>query len=413
MRKKIDTIYLFFAINYLAQGMGGLVYEPISYLLKDRLKLSAGESAMFVFWMTLPFLIKPLFGILTDLFPIAGYRRKPHIMVVSAASAVSWFALAAQRHYSYLTLLVFLVTVNVGVVCSDVICDAVMVEQGRESHKTGLYQAVQIGTLYASLVVSGLGGGWLAAHASYRGIFALAALFPLMIFASAFWARERPAEMPQARALRGFTAFLGARRFWLLSLVIFLWSFSPFLGTAQFYYQSESLKLSPVFIGLLATLSGIAGVLGAAFYGRVVVRRWSTGQLVYAAVVVGGPLSLLYLLYLGPLSAALVTAVLGFAGVAFRLALMDLAAQSCPPYAEATAFAAYMAVFNLAASASNTVGGKLYDLLRGVLGAYPALVLLSLLGSLCTMSCWFFLPFLMERGTAAHPRRWPERCETN
>ncbi len=51
---KRDRIYLFFAINYFAQGMGGLAYEPVSYYLKDSLGLGPAQAAAFVAWMTLP-----------------------------------------------------------------------------------------------------------------------------------------------------------------------------------------------------------------------------------------------------------------------------------------------------------------------------------------------------------------------
>ena len=65
-----------------------------------------------------------------------------------------------------------------------------MVERGSERGKTGTYQAVQIGTLYATLILTGLGGGWLAAHARYRTIFLLAAVVPLLAAASAVWIEE-------------------------------------------------------------------------------------------------------------------------------------------------------------------------------------------------------------------------------
>lgn len=395
---KKDRIYLFFAFNYFAQGMSGFVYEPISYILKDRLGLSVGQSAVFVAWMTFPFLIKPLFGILTDLMPIGGARRRPHLALASLLWAGAWLALAARENISYSALLFLLIAVHIGVVASDVICDSVMVEQGRESHKTGLYQAVQIGVLYASLVLTGLGGGWLSAHGTPRGLFALAALLPMMILYSCVWVRESPAPEASRPSWGGLSALLAEKQFWFISALIFLWSFSPFLGTAQFYYQSEALKLSPVFIGFLSTLAGIAGLLGAAFYGRAIERYWNTDTLVKAAVIIGVPLSLLYVFYLGPLSTALLTVLLGFGGVVLRLALMDLAAQACPVHVEATAFAMYMAVFNLAAWASNTVGGQLYGhLLRGF-SAYGSLLALTLIGTLATLSCWWLLPRALAYG---------------
>jgi predicted MFS family arabinose efflux permease len=395
----LDKIYIFFALNYLAQGLSGIVYEPLSYLLKDALGLSAGESAIFIGWMTFPFLLKPLLGLLTDLSPFGG--RGSHIRLAAAASVAAWLLLAGHERPGYGLLLGLLILVNFGGVACDVICDAVMVEQGQERRRTGIYQAVQIGTLYASLLITGVGGGWLSAHMSPQSIFAVAAIFPSMIFLSASWIRKTAPKRRSQDGLKALWSLLNERRFWFLSGFIFLWSFAPFLGTVQFYYQSEILKLGPVFIGFLSTLGGLAGVLGAIFYGRVIGGIWSAAALVRGAVFIGFPLSLLYVLYTGPVSALIVTFLLGFSGVAFRLALMDLAAQSCPSGAEATTFAVYMSVFNLAAWASNTVGGKLYDFLRLRLSALPdpsyaAVVVLILVGSLCTLACWPLLPWVLD-----------------
>ena len=74
-----DRAYAFFAVNYLAQGLAGLAYEPVSYLLKDGLGLGPAQAAVFVSWMTFPLTVKPLFGLLTDLLPWAGRRRAPHL----------------------------------------------------------------------------------------------------------------------------------------------------------------------------------------------------------------------------------------------------------------------------------------------------------------------------------------------
>lgn len=388
--RRLDGLYVFFALNYLAQGLGGFVYEPIDYLLKDKLGLSAAGSARFVFWMTLPFLVKPVFGLLTDLISVRGWRRRPHLVLVSGISTAAWLWLAARRDYGYAPLLALLVLANVGLVGADVVCDAVMVEQGKLTGRTGVFQAVQLFTLYASLVVTGLGGGWLAAHVSYRRLFALAGAVQGLTLLSALFARERRIERPFGGGIGALSKLLAGPRFWALSAVIFLWSFQPFLGSAQFYYQSGYLRLDPVFIGLAATLNGAAGALGAAFYGRAVGRRWSTGQLARAAVVLGVPLSLLYCFYLGRWSVAFVETVSGFGGVALRLALMDLAAQACPEHAEATAFAAFMAVFSLAASASNVAGGALYDRLcaLGGLGPHGAACALAGLAAATTLGCW-------------------------
>ena len=161
------------------------------------------------------------------------------------------------------------------------------------------------------------------------------------------------------------------------------------------------MKLDPVFIGGLTTLGGFAGLAGSAFFGKVIGLRWSTAQLVRAGVWLGAPLSLLGLGYTGPVSAALLSVLFGFSGVVFRLALMDLAAQTCPDHAEATSFAVYMSVFNLAAWASNSAGGKSYELLMaGYAGwacpPYASAGTLMLVGSACMAACWWLLPLVLS-----------------
>ncbi|UPT75853.1 MAG: MFS transporter [Elusimicrobiota bacterium] len=393
-----DRLLAFFAVNYFAQGMGGLAYEPVSYYLKDALGLGPGQSAAFVAWMTLPLTVKPLFGVLTDFLPWAGSRRRPHLIAVSLVTSLGWLLLAGLKTANYGAALALLILVNVGFVLSDVVCDAVMVERGKERGLTGLYQAVSIGTLYATLIVTGLGGGWLAQHASYRTVFLLTALFPALTAASAWWLDEAGVgdlRSTAAKGLGGLKTMLGDGRSWAVALGIFLWSFCPFLGTAQFYYQSEAVKLSPVFIGGLATLGGFAGLAGAALFGRL--TKEGTEKVVRASVWLGAPLSLLYLFYTGPVSIAALNVLFSLTGVVFRLAWMDLAAKTCPEGAEATAFAAYMAVFNIAASASNTLGGRWYEALTAAHGPYRAMALLSLVGTAGTLAAWPCLARALRR----------------
>lgn len=404
MTARERRLYRFFAVCYFAQGMAGLAYEPVDYLLKDGLRLGPGAAAQFVAWMTLPLTIKPLFGLLTDLLPWRGRRRAPHLVAVSLLTTAGWTALAWLRGYRYGPALALLALINVGFVLSDIVCDGVMVERGRQKGGTGPYQAAQIGTLYATLVLTGLGGGWLAAHASYRAIFLLAAAFPLLTAASAAWIDEPGVGgVPEtaARGWAGLRTLARDPRAWAVAAAIFLWDFCPFLGTAQFYYQSGALGLSPVFIGALSTAGGAAGVAGAALFARLSAAPGGTERVARWSILVGGPLSLLYVFYVGRWSVLLLTVLFAASGVAFRLAWMDLAARACPDGAEATAFAAFMAVFNLAAAASNAAGGALYERLAAGRGAYAAMTALSLAGTACTFACWPLLRYALARDRTA------------
>jgi len=393
-------LYLFFLINYFMQGAIGVVYEPLDYLLKDQLGLTSGQAANFIAWMTFPLLLKPLFGLVTDFVPLWGYRRIPHLAAASLTAALAFFHLAAQGSYRYSVLLAFMVLTCLGMAFADVVCGGLLVEGGKKPDRGGPYQALQIGALYLSTVLSGLGGGWMAGHLSYQKIFAAAGCMPLVIAASAFMIRENASRGASAKDRLRIWGFVRTRRFWALSLTILLWNFYPFLGTAQFYYQSNVLKLSPMTIGWMIGIGSVAGLLGSAFFWRFC-RDRDIYPLASRAPAVMALVSLGFLFYFGPVSVGIVHVIYGFSSVFFRLALFDLIMRACPTNAEGTFFALFLTLFDIAMYGSNAVGGNLYDFLQGRLAAHGhnhqlAAACLILIGALCTLACRWTLPVYKE-----------------
>ncbi|TBR17916.1 hypothetical protein EPO15_15940 [bacterium] len=403
MSERADRLYFFFATVYLAQGLIGVAYEPISYLLKDGLGLGPGESATFIAWMTLPFLFKPLIGLVGDALPLGGRRRVPWLVLAGIATSAGWMTLATLPEYRYGPTLFLLTGVNVGVIFADVLCDGVMVERGKAGDKTGLYQAVQIGTLYACALATGFGGGWLAQHASPRAVFGLVGGVPLLVAAGALLVPEAPQPPGAARrTLEAARKLLADRSAWALAAVIFLVNFIPFQGTAFFFYQNDALHFSKVLIGALSSLDGFAGLAGAAFFWRFYNRevtvvgktfRLTPGRLARLSALATIPMTLAYLVYREPFTAGFLTIVLGAAGVAARLSLMDLAARSVPEGGEAAGFALFMSVFNLAAWASNTVGAKTYGLFAPT-GPHMAMATLILVSAATTSLALPLLRFI-------------------
>ncbi len=401
-----DKTILFFIATYLAQGLIGIAYEPIYYLQKDVLHLSVQESGYFAAAMTLPFLFKPVLGAISDIFPLGRRRRVPYLIIATLATAIGWAALAGISTYTVFNCVALLIVVHIGISFVDVLCDGIMVERGKRLKKTGDYQSVQIGTLYLMLFISGVGGGLLAEHVSYKIIFGLTACFPLMILATLWTVEESPIEDNSQTArefFSGMASLLKNRIFWASSAIILLFSFKPYQGTARFFYQSDTLGFQKVLIGSLYSIDGISGVAGAGLYWWLIGKkiRWgsktitlTTAMLVRATVFLGAPLSLLWIGYRSPLTAGIITALFGFVGVAMRLSLMDLVAQACPAHGEATAFAVFMSVFNLAAWSSNTTGAVLYGHLGESLGAHGAMAILIIIGAACTLLCWPLLRYI-------------------
>src|SRR5579864_3294585 len=87
---------LLFAVLYFVQGMNetatGLVNQPIYSLLK-KWNTSPGQMTTLVALLGWPWCCKPLFGLLSDFVPLAGYRRKSYLLGMGILSSVCFCGL--------------------------------------------------------------------------------------------------------------------------------------------------------------------------------------------------------------------------------------------------------------------------------------------------------------------------------
>lgn len=65
----------------VSQGLGGaLVTVGTEYYMKDVQKVQPSESQVYIGLTGIPWLVKPLWGLLTDVVPVAGYHRRPYFV---------------------------------------------------------------------------------------------------------------------------------------------------------------------------------------------------------------------------------------------------------------------------------------------------------------------------------------------
>src|SRR5437867_12112207 len=82
-----------FGVVYFAQGMWYLPNQAITIVLKDR-GLSAGQAADFFLIALIPWVIKPVYGLLSDFVPLFGRRRQSYFLLTSAAAGLTGLLLA-------------------------------------------------------------------------------------------------------------------------------------------------------------------------------------------------------------------------------------------------------------------------------------------------------------------------------
>src|SRR5262249_31151806 len=87
-----QRLAVLFAIVYFAQGMWYLPNQTLTIVLKER-GLSAGQVATFFTVSTIPWLIKPVYGLISDFVPLFGRRRKSYLLLTSTLAGLAGLAL--------------------------------------------------------------------------------------------------------------------------------------------------------------------------------------------------------------------------------------------------------------------------------------------------------------------------------
>lgn len=394
---------------YFVQGVAepseGLIAQPLRSMMTGWGR-SAGEIGAVAAILSLPWSLKPLYGLLTDFVPLARTRRKGYLVLVSAIATASLALLYALRPGpdGYTSLVVLLTFATLAVAFSDVVVDALMVEIGKPRGLTGTLQSAQWAALYGGSVAAGLAGGWLSQRGLQRHAFLVCAVTSAAMLAlSLFVVREpeRPREAPSLRhalsRLRD-TARLPSLR--LGAAFLLLWSFNPFSRTVLYLHLTRELRLTEQSYGVTVSVVSVGAIAGSLSYAAYC-RRVAIGRLLYLAVAAGVVSTVAYAFVAGPRTAFVVSAVVGFAYITGSMVQFDLAARLAPADVAGTTFAALMAVSNLGVSLAGAAGGQLYETLGARWGARAAFDALVGAGALTTAACALLVPAVVRSLEAA------------
>jgi len=291
--------------------------------------------------------------------------------------------------HSFVRMATLATLMALGLAFTDVLVDALMVENGKPLGLTGAFQSVQWGAIITAAVLVGVIGGYLAHHRRLHTAFFLSACFPLLtLVMTVLFVREAPARGDRGSFRETWKAFrlaMRERETWLVAAFILGWTFSPSFGPAFLFHQTDILHFDQRFIGHLSALASAAGLVGAFIYAPLS-RRVPLRRLINLFIGLATVGTLAYLVYGDWVSALIIDVLFGCIGMITRLSILDLAAKSCPSHIEATFFAFLMSVYNGGTLISEIVGARLYDTY-----GYTPLVLVS---ATTTAAVWLLVPFV-------------------
>ncbi len=395
---------------YFVQGILGLARLAVSFFLKDELRLGPAQVSALFGIVALPWIVKPLFGFISDGLPIFGYRRRPYLIASGILGTISWVSLATIVH-NPISATVAIALGSLSVAVSDVIVDSLVVERarGESQAKAGSLQSLCWSASSLGGLMTAYFSGLLLEHFTTRTVFWITASFPLIVSGVAWLIADTPISKDNQHndesinvkhQFKQLRQAVTQKAIWLPTAFIFIWQGTPTADAAFFFFTTNELHFEPEFLGRVNLITSLAGLAGVWIFQRFlktvpfrVIFGWST---VFSAVL--GMTMLLLVTHanrsLGiddrwfSLGDSLVLTVMG--RIAFMPVLV-LAARLCPPGVEATFFALLMSVHNLAGLLSYELGAGLMHLMKITESNFDNLPLLVIITNVSTL---LPLPFL-------------------
>ena len=344
---------------------------PLQFLMKNTLHVSRTDMAKFFLLCGLAWYIKPLAGILTDAFPIFGTRRRHYMLISSILAAASWIGLfvAWGMFHSYNALLYGAIIVNLFMVMASTVTGAFLVEAGQSFGATGRLTSVRMFVQNTCTFLNGYFGGLLASVAFLWAAGVNAVLILTLVPVTYIFLREKRVragnQQAFANAGRQLSTIGKSSTLWWGLIFIFLFYFAPGFSTLLFYKQTDpivkgGLAFDPKFVGLLQTIGGGMGLLGAVVYGFLI-KKFSLRSMIFLGVATAGTFTLFYLFYNSKNAAVLIDGQNGFFFTLAEISLMDLAARSTPVGCEGLGYGLILSIRNLALFGADYVGSYFAD----------------------------------------------------
>ncbi|KAJ4822242.1 hypothetical protein Tsubulata_035664 [Turnera subulata] len=405
------------AMVYFVQGVLGLARLAVSFYLKDDLHLDPAETAVISGFSSLPWLVKPLYGFISDSVPLFGYRRRSYLVLSGLLGALSWSLMATFVDSKYSAAFCILLG-SLSVAFSDVVVDSMVVERarGESQSMSGSLQSLCWGSSAFGGIVSSYFSGSLVDAYGVRFVFGITALLPLITSAVAVLVKEQRVLGPiqgQNLTVAG-PGFLESSKqhiaeLWdavkqpkvfLPTLFIFLWQATPQSDSAMFYFTTNKLGFTPEFLGRVKLVTSVASLLGVGLYNGFL-KNVPLRKIFLATTILGTSLGMTQVFLITGLNRkfsisdewfaigdSLILTVLGQASF---MPVLVLAAKLCPEGMEATLFATLMSISNGGSVLGGLIGAGLTQLFGVTKDSFDNLAFLVIL---CNLTSLLPLPLL-------------------
>ncbi|GFQ06273.1 probable folate-biopterin transporter 3 [Phtheirospermum japonicum] len=392
LKKLSDELHWSFVLGVVIvyginQGVGlGLSKVSTQYYMKDEQKLQPSEAQVYHAMIMMPWIMKPLWGLLTDTVPIGGRRRRPYFIFAGVLGAISMITLSLEKNLYLGFALLLLICGSAGAAVGDVTIDACVTENsilhpslaGEMQSLCGLCSSV--GQLIGYTI-----SGFLVHLVGSKGALGVLSVPAVLVIFVGMMIQEpiirnfsyKRVSQKFADAGRAMWTALKCPVVWRPCLYMYLsLAVSLHIHEGMFYWYTDA-KNGPSFsqevVGSISAVGAIGSLFGVLLYQNAFRSHPFRRVLFWAQLLYGcsGMLDLILVLRLN-----LIIGVPDYIVVVFDAAvshmigrlkwmpLLVLSSKLCPSGIEGTFFALIMSIDHVGSFSASWAGGFLLHALN-------------------------------------------------
>jgi len=367
-------LYLGILIILVAFGSpsGGLIDIPISFLLKNKLKLSAHEVASFRLVAAIPRYLSFVFGFIRDIWSPFGMGDRGFMLLFGMISALLYVSFAFIA-VTYVVLIVAVIMLTASCLFVASAQNGLTAVIGRQHAITGQISAAWNVFLSIPAVAALLSGGALSglledkgADQAIRILFLVGAAIMTIVAVYSVWKPKDVFDNLRIEQEVGRHPLADLRRLmrhWPIYsalLIWLLWNFAPGSATPLQYHLQNTLHASDAQWGQWNAIFAASFIPTYVVYG-VLCRRFALKTLLLWGTLIAIP-QMVPLLFIHSVTGALIAAVpIGLMGGIATGAYLDLIMRACPRGMEGTTLMLAGSLYFLVSRFGDVLGTRLYD----------------------------------------------------
>lgn len=195
------------AANLLLKGIVSQLQQSSVWFLLKQYNVSGPRMQILTSVAHMPWTITPLIGLISDMYPIRGFRKAPYIVAASVAGVLGTcvLGLSVPESTTVTCAVVCLLAIHVQAATVDLLTESAYTETMQKKPKLGaelvsyVSGSVSLGNVLAVCAV-----GWLLTHIGARNVFLLCSLPAAAIIWPALcnYLQERPVSCEEASHFR-------------------------------------------------------------------------------------------------------------------------------------------------------------------------------------------------------------------